>query len=266
MSRIDKRLSPLGQCGTNFPAIAGRGFRGKVADPSFLEILACNHVAKTTKPALELQQRTKVLLRILQKHYQSAQCALTYKTPFELLVATILSAQCTDQRVNQVTPALFEKHKTPFALALAKQAAVEKLIASCGFFRSKAKNLIACAARLVSKHQGEIPKRLEDLVELPGVGRKTANVVLGTAFGIPSGVVVDTHVGRISQRLGLTSHTDPVRIEQDLIALLPQRSWIAYSHQLIHHGRQICKARKPLCDACPLAAYCPKIGVAAKGK
>lgn len=179
----------------------------------------------------------------------------------QLLVATILSAQCTDERVNQVTRVLFADYPTAADLAAVSQARLEKIIQSTGFFRNKAQNIRACCQQLVEHHRGEVPRDLESLVKLPGVGRKTANVVLGTAFGLPTGVVVDTHVRRITQRLGLTENEDPVKIEQDLIEQLPSEEWINFSHRLIHLGRQICKARRPLCDDCFLTDLCPRVGV-----
>jgi endonuclease-3 len=186
---------------------------------------------------------------------------LNFQTPLQLLVATILSAQCTDERVNLTTPALFKKYPGPTELAQADQEEVETLIKSTGFFRAKAKSLIGMAQGVVENHDGQIPQNLDDLVKLPGVGRKTANVVLGTCYGIPSGVVVDTHVGRNSVRLGLTKQTDPVKVERDLMALLPAEAWIDFSHRMILHGRAICKARRPECERCPLSPLCPKIGV-----
>jgi endonuclease-3 len=202
------------------------------------------------------------IAKLLATEYSDATCALRFSSPLELLIATILSAQCTDVRVNMVTPALFRKYPNAAAFAAAKRDELEKQIQSTGFFRSKAKNIQACCRKLVEEHGGQVPTTLDKLVELPGVGRKTANVVLGTAFEIPSGVVVDTHVGRISQRLGLTKHKDAVKIERDLMAQLPPREWIDFSHRLIHHGRKICIARKPRCPDCILQAICPKIGVA----
>lgn len=201
------------------------------------------------------------VVRRLKKEYPGAQCALRHRSPYQLLVATILSAQCTDQRVNEVTPALFKRYPTPAHLARARQAAIEKAIQSTGFFRNKAKNLRACCRALVESHDGRVPRDLDALVALPGIGRKTANVVLGTAYGLATGVVVDTHVGRLSRRLGLTREKDPVKIEQDLMALLPRREWIDFSHRMIHHGRQVCSARKPRCDTCSMNAFCPRIGV-----
>ena len=202
------------------------------------------------------------VVRRLKAAYPDAHCALVFRSPLELLVATILSAQCTDVRVNMVTPDLFAKYPDAQALAAARTADLERAIQSTGFFRNKAKSIAGAAGRLVAEHGGEVPQDLATLVKLPGVGRKTANVVLGTAFGIPTGVVVDTHVARLSKRLGLTRHTDAVKIEQDLMRLLPKREWIDFSHRMIAHGRQICLARKPKCDVCPLADICPRIGVA----
>lgn len=205
--------------------------------------------------------RARQIARLLKQAYPDAQCALVHRSPFELLVATILSAQCTDERVNQVTRELFAKCPTPQALAALPLPALERMIQSTGFYRNKARNLRACCQKLVEEYGGEVPADLEKLVHLPGVGRKTANVVLGTAFGIPSGIVVDTHVARIVRRLGLTTQKDPVKIEQDLMQQLPKREWIDFAHRLIWHGRRVCKARRPLCDQCVLAPLCPKIGV-----
>jgi endonuclease-3 len=193
----------------------------------------------------------------LLKAYPDAHCALDFRNPYELTVATILSAQCTDKRVNMVTPTLFAKYPTPAALAAADPAAVEEIIKSTGFFRAKTKSLIGMATAVDEKHGGEIPRQMDELVELPGVGRKTANVVLGNAFDTNVGVVVDTHVTRVSQRLSLTRQTDPVKIEQDLMKLFPQEGWTMLSHLFIEHGRQVCDARKPKCEVCPLADLCP---------
>jgi endonuclease-3 len=184
-----------------------------------------------------------------------------FASPFQLLIATILSAQCTDKRVNVVTGSLFDRWPTAAALAAASQAEVEAVIRSTGFFRAKAKNIRGCCQALVERHGGEVPRMLEELVRLPGVGRKTANVVLGSGFGLPSGVVVDTHVGRISRRLGLTRHADAVKAERDLIAVIPKSHWIVFSHRLIEHGRTVCTARRPRCEDCPLADLCPRVGV-----
>ncbi len=201
------------------------------------------------------------VVRHLAKYYADAECALNYETPFQLLIATILSAQCTDERVNIVTAGLFAKYPTAYELAEATQKQVEKIVKSAGFYRAKAKNIRACAKELVEKYEGQPPRELDQLVALAGVGRKTGNVLLGTAFGIPSGVVVDTHVGRISRRLGITFEKDPVKVERDLMLVLPKKEWIYYSHRMIHHGRAICDARKPLCDECSMKNFCPRIGV-----
>ncbi len=209
----------------------------------------------------QVKQHATGIIRRLNRTYPEVECALAYQTPLQLLVATILSAQCTDERVNMVTRDLFKKHPTASDLAALSQAEMERLIKSTGFFRNKAKNIRACCETLVRHHGGDVPRDLDQLVQLPGVGRKTANVVLGTAFGMATGVVVDTHVSRLSQRLGMTVRQDPVRIEQDLMAQVPRKEWIGFSHRLIHHGRQVCKARRPLCDQCSLADVCPKRGV-----
>jgi endonuclease III len=211
-------------------------------------------------PAVAKRHARKVV-ELLKQEYPDAECALVHGTPFELLIATILSAQCTDERVNIVTKDLFAKYSTPAALAAVPLPKLEKLVQSTGFFRNKAKNIHDCCVKLVEEHGGEVPEDLDKLVKLPGVGRKTANVVLGTAFGLATGVVVDTHVTRLSQRLGLTEHEDAVKIERDLVAVLPQEEWIDFSHRMIWHGRRICKARKPLCGECVLNKICPKIGV-----
>jgi endonuclease III len=197
------------------------------------------------------------LLKRLLEQYPDAHCALDFTTPYELLCATILSAQCTDKRVNLVTPALFARYPNAAALATARQEDVEELIRSTGFFRSKAKSLIGMASGLVERHGGEVPAEMASLVGLPGVGRKTANVILGNAFGKNEGIVVDTHVTRLSNRLGLTSESDAVKIEQALIPLFPREQWTMLSHLLIEHGRQVCVARKPRCQECILADLCP---------
>lgn len=215
------------------------------------------------KPAIDdaKKQRTRKIVRQLAKTYADAVCALHHKSPFQLLAATILSAQCTDERVNMVTPELFRRWPTAADLAEAPQADVEDVIRSTGFFRAKANNLIGMAKGLVARHGGELPQTLEELTALPGVGRKTANVLLGTAFGIASGIVVDTHVKRISNLLGLTESDNPKQIERDLMELLPKVEWINFSHRLIHHGRQICIARRPKCAECPLLPNCPRVGL-----
>jgi endonuclease-3 len=212
------------------------------------------------KPSAAIRNRALKIDAELTKLYPDAHCALNFENPLQLLVATILSAQCTDVRVNIVTPALFQSYPTAAEYADAKLEDVEKLIASTGFFRNKAKNIIACCQILVDKYEGEVPPRQEDLVELPGVGRKTANVVLGNCFGVP-GITVDTHVGRLSRRMGLTTNEDPVKVEHDLMALIPEQDWTMFSHRMIFHGRQICESRKPKCAECTLNKICPKIGV-----
>lgn len=202
------------------------------------------------------------VVRRLKADYPEAPCALNHKTPFQLLIATILSAQCTDERVNLVTKDLFRKYKKPGDFAAAPLRELEKAVKSTGFFRNKAKNIKACATELMDRYDGKVPEDLESLVGLAGVGRKTANVVLGTAFGLATGVVVDTHVGRISRRLGLTAAKDAVKVERELMGLLPKKEWIMYSHRMIHHGRAICSARrKPSCAECSMRKFCPQIGV-----
>lgn len=209
----------------------------------------------------DLKRRAAKIVRLLAKAYPEATCALEYRNPLELLIATILSAQCTDQRVNLVTKDLFRKYRTAADYARAPLAELERAVQSTGFFRNKAKSIHGCCALLAERFKGEVPRDLDTLVELPGVGRKTANVVLGTAYHVASGVVVDTHVTRISRRLGLTTEKDAVRIEQDLMAVLPKKEWIDFSHRVIWHGRKICAARKPLCEQCSLLPVCPQIGV-----
>jgi endonuclease-3 len=204
--------------------------------------------------------RARAIARALARAYPDAWCALHHRTPWELVVATILSAQCTDAMVNQVTPALFAELPTPQALAAAPADRVEALVKRTGFFRQKTKALQATARALVADHGGRVPETMAELNALPGIGRKTANVVLGTAFGQPA-IFVDTHVRRLSQRLGLTFEDDPDKIERDLQQVLPPREWTAFAHRLIHHGRQICVARKPRCSVCPLLRWCPQIGV-----
>jgi len=213
------------------------------------------------RPTPRLRRQAEAVLRSLVDLYPAPRCALDHRDAFELLVATILSAQCTDARVNLVTPALFARFPDARALALADLAEVEDLIRSAGFFRAKAKNLVAMACRLVEAHGGEVPADLEALTGLPGVGRKTAHVVLGNAFRVASGVVVDTHVKRLAFRLGLTRSTDPEAIEHELAAVLPRDEWVDFSHRLIEHGRRVCDARRPRCEVCTLQAICPKQGV-----
>ncbi|PLX88292.1 MAG: endonuclease III [Desulfuromonas sp.] len=200
------------------------------------------------------------MLDRLEQTYPDAHCALHYKTPWQLLAATILSAQCTDVRVNQVTPALFARYPRPSDLAVADPTQVEGLIRSTGFYRNKAKSLIGCADQIVTLHGGEVPSAMDALVALPGVGRKTANVVLGNAFSVP-GMVVDTHIGRVTRRLGWTRAEDAVRVEKDLCRLLPDSRWTLASHLLIAHGRNCCRSRTAICSVCPVSDFCPKIGV-----
>ncbi len=199
--------------------------------------------------------------RCLRRHYPDAKCSLLHRSPLELLVATILSAQCTDERVNRVTKELFRKYCSAAHYAAASLSELEQAIRSTGFFRNKAKSIQGCCRVLAQRYRGKVPKDIEKLVELPGVGRKTANVVLGTAYGIHSGVVVDTHVGRISRRLGLTQQKNPEKIEQDLMEKTPKKEWVVLSHRMIQHGRRCCTARNPKCDDCPLAKICPRLGV-----
>lgn len=204
------------------------------------------------------RRRVAAILPILKRTYPQAKCSLDYSNPLELLVATILSAQCTDERVNIVTKALFKKYRTARSYADAAPEVLEKDIQSTGFFRNKAKSLRGMGTAIAERHAGKVPKTMEELTDLPGVGRKTANVVLGNAFNLNVGVVVDTHVTRVSNRLGLTKHAvDAVKIEQDLIEVVPQAEWTLWSHLLIHHGRAICQARKPRCTECPLLEHCP---------
>ena len=208
------------------------------------------------KTAAARKERLDRILIELDKLYPNATCALHHKNAWQLLVATILSAQCTDERVNKVTPGLFKKYPTVAAMAAASQDELAQDIRSTGFFNNKARSLIGAARKLMDVYKGEVPRTLEELLEVPGAARKTSNVVLGTAFGIASGVVVDTHVQRITHRLDLTKKEDPVKIEQDLIKILPQSRWILFSHQVIHFGRGICVARKPKCGECPLDPLC----------
>jgi len=209
------------------------------------------------KPRPDAKARASVIYDRLIAAYPNAHCALDFSTPFQLIIATILSAQCTDKRVNMVTPVLFSRYATVEALAAARQEDVEEIIKSTGFFRNKAKSIIGMAGAVVERHGGEVPSTLAELVTLPGVGRKTANVILGNAFDVNEGVVVDTHVGRLAMRLGLTSETDPVKVEQELMGLFPRDRWTMLAHLLIEHGRQICDARRPKCEICFLNDLCP---------
>jgi len=207
-----------------------------------------------------LKERIPLLLAGLAEHYPLTGTALHFETPLQLAVATILSAQCTDVRVNLVTPALFAAFPTVEAYAAAGPQKIEPYIASTGLFRNKAKNIHAFAVQLIEKHGGEVPRTIEELLPLPGVGRKTANVILGDGFGIP-GITVDTHVGRLSRRLGLTRHEDPVKVERDLNRHIPQPQWTEFSHRMILHGRALCAARKPRCTECPFLNLCPRRGL-----
>ncbi len=202
-------------------------------------------------------QRIRPIIAKLRRRYPAARCSLDFGGALELLVATILSAQCTDERVNLVTPVLFAKYRTARDFADADPAELESIIRPTGFYRNKTRSLIGMGRALVERHGGEVPRSMEQLTAIPGVGRKTANVVLGNAFDISAGVVVDTHVTRIAQRLGLTRHRDAVKIEQDLMGLVPQRHWTLFPHLMIHHGRAVCQARKPKCEICPVLALCP---------
>jgi len=227
---------------------------------------------RTTKPAKKASPKKRrpkaksktdrkavaaTIYQRLSAAYPDAHCALDFTTPFQLLIATILSAQCTDKRVNMVTPALFTRYPTPIDLASAKPEELEEIIKSTGFFRNKAKSLIGMATAVAEQHRGVIPDEMDLLVKLPGVGRKTANVILGNAFNKNEGVVVDTHVSRLSHRLGLTKEADAVKIEQDLIPLFPREQWTMLSHLLIEHGRQVCDAKRPKCEICTLNDICP---------
>lgn len=210
---------------------------------------------------LPVAQRIRPIITGLERQYPEAQCALTFANPLELLVATILSAQCTDKRVNQVTQELFRKYHTASEYANADPEAFQEEIKSTGFFRNKTKSILGMAQALVAMHEGRVPDTMDELTALPGVGRKTANVVLGNAFDKNVGVVVDTHVTRIANRLRLTKNKNPERIERDLMAVVPQEEWTLFAHLLIHHGRQICVARKPKCEICPVNEWCPSAQV-----
>jgi endonuclease-3 len=212
---------------------------------------------KTSDP---VRTRARRIVRILAQVYPDARCALHYENPLQLLIATILSAQCTDARVNLVTPGLFARFPSAKAFATADIRELETAIQSTGFFRNKARNIQECCKQLVARYAGQVPDRLEELVELPGIGRKTANVILGSAYDLPS-ITVDTHVGRLSRRMGLTTESDPEKVERDLMRLIPKKEWTMFSHRMIYHGRQVCFARKPNCAGCALNKICPKIGV-----
>jgi endonuclease III len=219
-------------------------------------------VAATTplpRPDTSLVRRARKVDRELDATYPDARCELDFRTPFELLVVTVLSAQTTDRRVNSISPALFAAYPDATAMAAAERDRIERIIQPTGFFRAKTESLLKLSQALVERFDGEVPGRLEDLVTLPGVGRKTANVVLGNAFGVP-GLTVDTHFGRLVRRLGWTEETDPVKVEMEIAALFPKRDWTMLSHHLIWHGRRICHARNPACGVCPVARWCPAYG------
>lgn len=204
------------------------------------------------------QQRALQIIELFDKEYKDADCTLDYASPLQLLIATQLAAQCTDARVNLVTPALFERYKTAEAFAEADEAELSSYIRSTGFFRNKTKNIIACCKKLISDFCGEVPQTMDELLSLPGVGRKTANLVLGDVFGIP-GIVVDTHAGRLARRMGFTKNTDPFKVEKDLLKIIPAENQTQFCHQLVFHGRKYCDARKPKCEECPVREVCPRL-------
>lgn len=216
--------------------------------------MATDNILNATSPA---QERLPEIVRLLRELHPDARCALDFENPLQLLVATILSAQCTDERVNKVTPVLFARYPNARALAEADREELEQIVHSTGFYRNKAKNIQEACRRIVTEYGGEVPSNMADLLSLAGVARKTANVVLGNCYGIADGIVVDTHVKRLSERLGLTTQTDPEKIERDLMAMSPQSDWIDLSHLLIFHGRRVCDARKPRCADCPICYLCP---------
>jgi len=221
---------------------------------------------KTARPQSDDRARVSEIIDRLIARYPAATCSLDFGTPLQLLVATIPSAPCTDERVNMVTPALFARYRSARDFADANPDEIAEIIKSTGFFRNKTRSLIGMGQALVERHGGDVPRSMDELTRVPGVGRKTANVVLGSAFGIDEGVVVDTHVKRISHRLGLTRHGDPGRIEQDLMAVVPRERWTLFPHLLIHHGRAICQARKPQCERCPINDLCPFPTAPARGR
>lgn len=212
---------------------------------------------KSARPLPAAGERVAAIIARLEARFPDARCSLDFADPLQLLVATILSAQCTDERVNMVTPALFARYRSAQDYADANPDELAELIRSTGFYRNKTRSLIGMGRALAERHGGEVPRSMDELTRVPGAGRKTANVVLGNAFGIDEGVVVDTHVKRITHRLGLTRHTDPVKIERDLMALVPRRHWTLLPHLLIHHGRATCQARAPRCEVCPVNDLCP---------
>ena len=212
---------------------------------------------KDSTPPVEEKQRTRQIIKLLKREYPDARCSLNHSNPLELLVATILSAQCTDERVNLVTADLVRKYRRAEDYYAVEQAELERDIRSTGFYRNKAKAIQGACRIIAEQHKGRVPENLDDLIALPGVARKTANVVLGNAYGITSGIVVDTHVARLSERLKLSEHSQPEKIEQDLMSLVPRKDWINFSHLLIAHGRKVCQARKPLCAECAIEPLCP---------
>ncbi len=214
----------------------------------------------TGETRLALVRRARKILRVLEETYPGARCELEFADPFQLLCATVLSAQCTDVRVNSVTPELFRRYPDPTEMAAADPEELELIIRSTGFYRSKAASLMGLAQLIVAEHGAEVPAELQALTQLPGVGRKTANVVLGNAFDIP-GITVDTHVGRLSRRMGFTVHDDPVKVEHDLMSIFPSKTWTQMSHVMIWHGRRRCHSRKPACGACPVVRWCPSAGL-----
>lgn len=230
--------------------------QSQVAEPTLVHPVTPPKKVPKPKNAVERKARVGRILAELDKLFPAATCALNHENAWQLLVATILSAQCTDERVNKVTPDLFRKYPTVEDFANASQDELANDIRSTGFFNNKARSLIGAAKRILTDYHGKVPQTMDQLLTVPGAARKTANVVLGTAFGIPSGIVVDTHVTRISQRLDLTKNTDPAKIETDLMKMIPQDRWILFAHQVIHFGRQICAARKPRCASCPLDPLC----------
>jgi len=222
-----------------------------------IEAATSRRTPKMRETKSQKKERTEQIIKLLKRAHPDAHCALNHSNAFELLIATILSAQCTDERVNIVTADLFRKYRKPEDYLKVPQTELQQDIRTTGFFRNKTKSIQGASKMLVEEFNGEVPKTMDELLRLPGVARKTANVVLGVAYGIAAGIVVDTHVTRVSRRLGLTKQTDAVKIENDLIELVPRKDWIIFSHLLIFHGRRICKARRPLCEECPVEKLCP---------
>jgi endonuclease III len=241
---------------TKIKRIAPRPARGSKSASPARSAKTARAAAASSKPAGTSPQRVRAILQGLEEAYPSATCALEHHNAFQLLISTILSAQCTDERVNQVTRTLYAKYRTPQDFAYASPGELEQEIRPTGFFRNKTKSILGASKKIVEEFGGEVPRTMDELLMLPGVARKTANVVLGTAFGIAAGVVVDTHVIRLSNRLDLTRNTDPKKIEQDLMQVIPKDKWILFSHQLIWHGRKVCQARKPKCAECNLESLC----------